>query len=85
MKDFSYELYEVQILLSRLQFINGTINDYVINSSDDESKLDFGNAINTFSDCIGMYAERLEKTIDSIENGLQQMRNQAINRKHKQK
>lgn len=33
---------------------------YVINSEDSESKLDMGNAVNTFSDCIEMYVARLK-------------------------
>lgn len=66
-KDCYYsELDEAQVILTRLQSVNETISDYVMNSSDDESKLDLCNKINTFSDCIGMYAERLEKIINEL-------------------
>lgn len=53
-------LNDIDLFLSRLKFINNVSEMYVINSEDNESKLDMGNAVNTFSDCIAMYVARLE-------------------------
>lgn len=53
-------LNDIDLFLSQLKFINDVSKMYVINSEDSESKLDMGNAVNTFSDCIEMYVARLK-------------------------
>ena len=53
-------LNEVDYLLYNLKTINRQSMRYVLNSDDDENKTNMGNVVNTFSDCIEMYADRIE-------------------------
>ena len=77
-------LNDINLFISRLKFINNVSVTYVINSQENESKLDLSNAVNTFSDCIEKNLARLEAATAEAWEGYHEKIHGATNEKLQQ-
>lgn len=60
------KLDEAQVLLACLQNTNSIMNKYIRQQYVGEISVDLANEVDTLSDCIGMYANKLEKILAEL-------------------